>query len=237
MSQVPPFEPWGAQHLTVLALTVTIAWLSVRAAHGRCAHRLVPWLNGTPATVLVGAEIAAVCYTVQRGEWTIASGLPLQICDVAVYATAIALLTRHQRSYEVAYFWGLGGTVHGLLTPDLAVSFPHPACLKFFVTHIGIVVSAVYLSVGLGLRPAAGAVRRMFIVTNLYAAVVGIVNAWLGTNYLYLCRKPIAPSLMDYLGPWPWYILGLEGVALASFIACAAPFWLAARLRSFGSSG
>jgi hypothetical integral membrane protein (TIGR02206 family) len=231
MSPAPPFEPWRAQHLAALVLAIAAAWLSVHAARGRFAHRVRPWLSGGLAVTLVGAEMAATLYTIRRGEWTIAGGLPLQICDVAVYATAAALLTRHQRSYELAYFWGLGGTIHGLLTPDLVIGFPHPACLKFFVTHVGIVVSAIYLSAGLGLRPAPGAVRRMCLATNLYAAAVGIVNAWLGTNYLYLCRKPIAPSLIDYLGPWPWYILGLEVVALGSFVACAAPFWLAARWR------
>ncbi len=231
MTEAPPFEPWRAQHLAVLGVTCAASAIAVWVGRRRRMRHAVPWLSGALAAVLVGAEIAALCYTIRRGEWTIAGGLPLQICDVAVYVIAAALLTHHQRSYELAYFWGLSGTIHGLLTPDLVVGFPHPACLKFFVTHVGIIVSVVYLSAGLGLRPGPAAVRRMMIVTNLYAAMVGAINAWLGTNYLYLCRPPSAPSLIDYLGPWPWYIFGLEVVALVSFTLCAAPFWLAARCR------
>jgi uncharacterized membrane protein YwaF len=33
------------------------------------------------------------------------------------------------------------------------------------------------------------------------ALAVWPINAWLGTNYLYLMHKPAVPSLVDYLGP------------------------------------
>jgi uncharacterized membrane protein YwaF len=40
------------------------------------------------------------------------------------------------------------------------------------------------------------------------------VNARFGTNYMYLRAKPEAPTLLDLLGPWPWYVLGGEIVAV-----------------------
>jgi uncharacterized membrane protein YwaF len=60
------------------------------------------------------------------------------------------------------------------------------------------------------------------------ATVLGL-NALLGTNYGYLCAKPENPSLLDHLGPWPWYLLSLEGLALALFLLLDLPFRLTDR--------
>jgi hypothetical integral membrane protein (TIGR02206 family) len=67
------------------------------------------------------------------------------------------------------------------------------------------------------------------LVLNIYAALVGLFNAWYHTNYMYLCEKPEGASLLDWLGPWPWYILSGEAVALALFSLLWLPFRAANR--------
>ena len=44
-----------------------------------------------------------------------------------------------------------------------------------------------------------------------------------GTDYFFLRAKPADPSLLDFLGPWPWYILSTEGVALILFLLIYLP--------------
>ncbi|MBM3790173.1 MAG: TIGR02206 family membrane protein, partial [Acidobacteria bacterium] len=52
----------------------------------------------------------------------------------------------------------------------------------------------------------------------------GSLDMIFGWNYGYLRRPPSQPSLLDYLGPWPWYILSLELIALCIFILLTLPF-------------
>jgi hypothetical integral membrane protein (TIGR02206 family) len=53
---------------------------------------------------------------------------------------------------------------------------------------------------------------------------VGIVNALLGSNYLFIAHKPATASLLDVLPPWPWYLPILEAIALVLIGLLYLPF-------------
>lgn len=46
---------------------------------------------------------------------------------------------------------------------------------------------------------------------------------------MFISHKPDDPSLLDLIGPWPWYILSLEGVALVMCVILYLPFALRPR--------
>ena len=75
-----------------------------------------------------------------------------------------------------------------------------------------------------GYRPRWQSLLRVAVGANLYVAAVGLVNLWLGSNYMFLMYKPNAPSLLDYLGPWPWYVLAAEPIGVAVFLLLYLPF-------------
>lgn len=185
----------------------------------------IGWAGRALALVLAADAVVFVVRQVVGGSWSVRSSLPLALCDVALVVAAVACwFPSWSLGVELTYFWGLAGTLQAVLTPDLHVSFPSLEFVQFVVGHLGIVLAALYLVVGLRKVPRPGAAVRVFAVTVAYAAVIGAFNWLTGSNYMYLAAPPENPSLLSLLGPWPWYLLSATGVAIVLFAVLDAPF-------------
>ena len=150
--------------------------------------------------------------------------LPLHLCGASIMLGAIMLWRASYPLYEIVYFWGIGGAIAALLTPDLPVGFPHPFFLLFFIGHGLAVTTVLFATIVIGFRPRAASVGIAIAATAGYALLIYPVNLLLGSNYLYLLHKPERPSPLDYLGPWPWYILGLAAITVIACALCYLPF-------------
>ncbi len=241
-------EHWAALGGIAVATFVLSALLR-RTAHGPKAtvvRRVVCW---SLAGVLLGGAVLAEVQRVRAGVWSVREALPLHLCDIAVLVVGVTLLGAGwhspaaflrgatperrvgdparvwQRLYELAYTWGLGGTLQAVLTPDVPARFPAVECVRYFVLHGGIMVGVLVLTVGLRLRPLPGAPGRVWRVTLALAIVVGGVDWLLGANYMYLAGSPANPTIYDFFGRWPWSLLTLAAVGTALIYACYLPFW------------
>jgi hypothetical integral membrane protein (TIGR02206 family) len=221
------FVLFGPAHMVVLALTVLvpaglILWTR-RAGPG--VGRAIRW---TIAVILVGNEIAYEIYGLSTHGWRefLSNYLPLHLCGVAVFLVAWTMIRPHQRAFELAYFWGLAGTLQAIITPELQFGFPHYRFIEFFLNHGLIVAGVFYAVLAMNLRPSPGAVWRTFWLTNACAAIAALVDWSIGgsANYMYMCRPPAADSPFFFL-PWPWYILFMELVGLVLITALYLPFW------------
>ena len=85
-------------------------------------------------------------------------------------------------------------------------------------------VAALVLVIGRRIVPRPGAVWRVFGATLAVAAAAGTANLLTGGNYMWLREKPDEASLLDVMGPWPWYIVSAAALALLLFTLLAAPF-------------
>jgi hypothetical integral membrane protein (TIGR02206 family) len=224
-----PFIRYGPEHLGALFATALFAAALALAVRRSRDPRVARWVTGGLAALLVGVAGAVVVHGSLGGDFSWWDYAPLQLCDLAVFVSAYALLTRRQTAYELAWFWGGAGTLIAMITPDVGSGFPSWEFAFFFALHGAVVAAAVVLTLGLGLRPRRGAALRVLLITNIYALFLGGVNLATGSNFMYLCRKPAAGSLLDWLGPWPVYLLAGEVVALALFLALEAPFRLGER--------
>jgi len=229
------FHAYEPAHLVVLGLTVAFTTtLILLTWAGR--ERLVRPLEVALALVLFLNWPIGLWVTSSKGTLSASYSLPLQLCDVGAILGGVALLWRRPLICELLYFWGLAGTLQGLITPNLDVTWPNPRFISFFLLHSGVVAAALQIVFGRRIAPRPGAVWRAMAWIIVYALVVGAADAIIyyglddrDVNYGFLCAKPAVASLLDALGPWPWYLVALVGVAFVFFSVLNLPFMLRRR--------
>ena len=180
----PLFVLFGPSHLTAIALTLTVPLaLALLARHehlGRHADRLAR--IGLAGFLAVGW----ICWyglTVWRHELRLGNGLPMNLCDWAEIALIVALLTRGQFAYELGYFWGLGATLQGVLTPPLYYNFPDLQFIFFFIQHGGVVAALLYLTLGTRMRPTPRSLPRVIAASFAYLGAAALACTVIGTRH------------------------------------------------------
>jgi hypothetical integral membrane protein (TIGR02206 family) len=229
MSAPARFEALGTQHVAALLAVLGASVLLPLAVNRLRSPRAASYVAAALGAALLASKAFEAFWYARLGlDWP--QLLPLHLSDLVAFATAAALFSRHPFLYELAYFWGLGGALQALLTPDLEAGFPSASFWLFFVPHGLVVAGVFYATSTLRLRPRAGCIRRVYAALAAAAVPAALANAAFGTNYMYLRRKPMAASLLDFMGPWPWYILSMAAAGLLVLLLLYSPFWIQDRL-------
>lgn len=218
------FELFGISHLIIFVFIIFSGTLFVSAVKLNFIkeERMRKFL----LTLSIITYLFFYSSKIYFGWLDIHTDLPMHLCDWAFICSIIVLSKPSQFYFELAYFWGLGGTLQALLTPDLNTDFPHIGFFIFFSTHCMIIINIVFMVFAMKLRPYPISIVRVFIVSQVYFIAALLVNLTTGSNYGFIMEKPLNPTLLDYLGPHPWYLLSLEFVALLSFAFYYLPFYL-----------
>ena len=214
----PYIHLFGPAHLGMLAAVPVVGGLLAYA------HRNFP---ARSRAIRLGLGVVLLANMVIFYRWShplsFPGDMPLELCDFSLFLAILSLFTLKPDFFDLAYFWALAGASMALLTPNLNEPFPSFGTVEFFVTH-GLTVAAVlYLVWSHQARPRTWSVLRAMIGINIVALIDGPFDYFFGTDYFFLRAKPANPSLLDYLGPWPLYILTTEGVALILFLLLYLP--------------
>jgi hypothetical integral membrane protein (TIGR02206 family) len=219
------FHFLSAEHLVAIFLTVTLPFALaaiVRRTKSRSLERLIAYgLSG----LLIGNYVVYLVFIRRWGDLTWQATLPMQLCDWAMVVIVVALASGNRRWFEVAYFWGIGGTLQAILTPNLRYGFPDLRFLSFFIAHSGIIIGIVFLMLTRRLRPEPISIVRAFAWAELYFVVAMVVDHFTGVNYGFLLHKPEAFSLLSFLSNYrPLYLLEMHALALLFFTVLYLPF-------------
>ena len=202
-----PFVWGGMPHIFAILFLAVLAAGLVWCGRNLRGGQVQVWLSRVFALAILFVQGAMQIETMLPQNWTIEYSVPLQLCDLAWMVAVYALWTRERGAASVLYYWGLTLTTQGIITPHLDVEFPSFEFIMFFYGHGAVVLAAIYLTWGVGLQPGWIDYRRTLAATVVWGVSVFTFNSLLGTNYGYLNHKPPMPSALDFLGPYPMYLV------------------------------
>ena len=230
------FEAYGPPHLVVLAIFVVgLVVVPLWGRSHRGTERELPRRRAF-AVVVLAATVFVQAYQLTPDDYDIGTSLPLNLSDLSYFAAALALWTRWPRAVAFTYYVGLTLTTQAVVTPALAQGFPTPRFFGFFVLHVAVVWSAVYLTWGLGVRPTWPLYWSTVAMTAAWAVAAYVFNVVVGSNYGYLNRKPSSASALDLLGPWPTYVFLEVLIILVGWAVVLTWPWTHAARRSHPDS-
>jgi hypothetical integral membrane protein (TIGR02206 family) len=230
-----PFEIFNPPHLTALGL-IAAACLLVYWGRQRFSRKNRDIIRTSLAVLLLLSQLSFVGWLFYIGEASISTVLPFHMCSLFIILSAIMLLARSYAIYEFSYFLGTGGAIFALLMPDIGMyNFPHFLPVQTMIAHGSLLTAQIYMTTVEGFRPTWRSLWKVYAGVLVYSALIMGFNIMTGANYLFFSYKPNFPTLLDYMGPWPWYIIGIQASGALTCLLLYLPFhWKDRRSRISG---
>lgn len=163
---------------------------------------------------------------VSLDRFHIETDLPLIFCNFIALLLPIYAWNRNNLLFNIIYYLIIVGTIQSVITPGLKLSIPHYEYWKFWTVHMGLLTLIFFEIIVAKKRPTFRGVFSTFIFIQIYLVLVMGLNYFLGSNYLFLNHKPHNASLLDLLGPWPYYIIIMDLILIPYFYLTYLPFKL-----------
>ena len=225
VNNVTPMSRMGFDHCTALASTAALLVVVPRYAR-RLTSLGQRRLGFTIALVTASGYWTWAAMHLVAGTFDARFHLPLHLCFLTAILMPWLMRSRHERLFQVLYYWTFSGVLQASLTPADVFAAPHFDYFRFWMMHSGSLLCIVYCIVIWGQRPHLRGVGWAFLAAIVFLLMVIPFNILLDANYFFLCHKP-PQSALDLLGPWPIYVLLAVFVALAHFFLAYLPFHFA----------
>ena len=225
------FVSYGPEHYWSVSICVIFGTLVIYLSGKYLSLRQQQVSITTFCLVILFSHLAKVVIKLQLGVFDYQEDLPLHLCNMLPFVIPFALYFRNRALWAVLFLWIIAGTFQSLITPTLKDSFPHYEYFRYWIVHCGLVIAALYPIFVWDFKLKFKDVIVGAIAMNALALVMYFINLLLGSNYMYLVAKPPEDTINNLLGPWPWYILSLEGVMAILFFILYLPFLIQSRME------
>ncbi len=218
------YEMFGTEHLLSMAIVSLLGFVIIFFTKKYGSERGKQYVAIALSLLLIIPEIPDLLYRTYVLVEPLKTNLPLHLCGISLYIVTFGLITRNYLAFEIAYFWGLGGALMAILSPGDIFYFPHTLNIIFYSSHSLIIIGVLYMVFMFGYRPTFKSLIKASVLNVLYMGLIAPVNLLLDTNYLFLRYKPKGDTFIDFMGPWPWYLLSMAVAAVIFYSVLFAPY-------------
>ncbi|MBH0230532.1 TIGR02206 family membrane protein [Halobacillus yeomjeoni] len=215
-----PFQLFSQSHVSALVLFIfglcgvgILALKSRKRSNGN-VNNAVRW---TLLGILIVSELSYQIWAFAYGLWEVTAYLPLHLCSVASLLGIVSLITMRPSLIKINFFIGILPAIFALVTPDLLYDYQHYRFWRFFLHHMAIPWTSLFLVISTSATITWKDMWKTFGMLIAYASIVGFLNVFLQSNYLYLRNPPNASTLLNWFGEGWWYIISLTLITLICF--------------------
>ncbi|MDN3493957.1 YwaF family protein [Winogradskyella bathintestinalis] len=220
------------QHIIPIVFAAVFAFLLVKYSNRKfnliqkqiAIHRLAWCISVTVIVFHV--------YRMLFDNYNFKTDLPLYLCSFIALLIPIFTHYRKYWMFEILLFWIIGGTLQGVITPDIANGFPSFDYFRYWVVHLGLLSVIFYFIYVFKMRPTLKSLFKSLFALQGYVGLMILLNYLLDANYFYLNEKPKSASLLDYFGEWPYYILVGQLIIIPLFLLIYLPFYITKKGRN-----
>lgn len=208
----------SVQHLLPIVIAISFAIFFIRYSktyyNEAQKHKAIHVLGCFVSVTVISFHVYQMCFD----AYDFKIDLPLYLCSLM--AVLIPLFTYYRKywMFEILVFWIIGGTVQGIITPDIPIGFPSFDFFRYWIVHLGLLVIIFYFIFVFKMKPKLKSIIKSVIALQVYVVLMISINYLLNANYSYLNKKPEAASVLDYFGVWPYYILVCELIIIPLFL-------------------
>ncbi len=176
------FQAFGVSHF--LAMILCFAAIALVFAF-RKKIKLDRFQEIMIGAVMLGLE--AVFLVWQISSWGLRKEhLPLQLCTISMYVNAIAMILGDKRVVKYTGYFSIAGAVIAIVVPMQGYAFPHYRYFHYYINHLLIVLTSIYMLAGAGEISYKKALISEAVFFGLVLFGIIPINIALQTDFMFL---------------------------------------------------
>jgi len=223
-----PYHNFSLQHGAAVLVFLFFAFAIIRYARRQDKQKQI-LIGSVLSLIPLLALLFRMFLEWRYYEFTAKDDLPFHLCRILTFVAPFMMFRRSQKLFDVLYYLILVGVANAIITAEIDYGFPHHDYFLYWLIHEGLLLLPIYAIFVYGFRPSLRGIWKALIAINIYLLLMLFINALTGGNYLYASHKPDVPTLIDYLGDWPYYLLSLEIIMVLMSLLVYLPFLKSAK--------
>lgn len=245
------FVEYGIAHIgvfVVLAATILIIFLLRNKLYNWNYEKIL--LRGIALlaailelTYYIWEITIAIQENIPLGKHLIVEILPFHLCAISLYLSVYVLWTRNTKLIGFTYFTSLGAVASYLFPTYGSYGIDHMRFYHYFYVHGVIIITPIYFilvhRLKINFKDYINTVKYLsiiaFFVFIFDNGIARLTSGNVTPNYMYLYNAEHGTPL-EYMGPWPIYVISLVLLVIALFYILYIPWFIFSKFQIYDNN-